>query len=414
MVSTLRHALLPCAIMALLAPRSAEAYCSGTFYSFGSCGNVSPQIFVYINAGPDFSLARTGLSLEDTELLVNTMISSFNESGVTLPRLVYGGRVFHDTIYDSGKGEEDYKELWNLNAGGRPLGVRINAVSCAADAPDHELIAGNARAVRGHGFATIDLTPFLDKVGTVCQRAGEAVSCASVPADPDPSGTKCTDPDMQIECSCTEGPPVGAHKCQDPDDDDGDPTMFLTGCLCTSLGYDAYNVGDGQANPLEPSACRTLGERGTKDFLFVVMHEMGHVLGLGHNIHDTLEECQSKDGGSLFTSGDVGVMAYNTIVAEIGKGRRLYRDDIEALRAHFGIRMKVPWREDFGIAFYETIDEEGAWGEKNLIDLPPGIGARTRPAISNAVDNSNFQVLAFSNGIGRVFHLTRTAGDFYP
>lgn len=399
--------------LGLLLPGSeARAYCTDVVkrYAFLDPETCAPdrEIFVYIN-DDEVSIARVGLDIDDIERLVRAVLAAYNESSVALPRLTYGGRVSHNTLRLPGKQHATYQNEWATAEPSKPLGITIQAVKCRKDSNEWsqvvDAIASGSQFGPKAGFGQVTFTAFWDDNEVVCQRTGKGVvEDISVPADPDPSDTACnqdgewnTEDDKPIPCTCNEGP-QGQHECQLKN-------SIWSGCLCTGRGYEAYNLGDGTAHPLEPPYIDRLGPSGTKDFAGVLIHELGHVLGMGH-----AEDAAKCAGVQVGDGNGQGVMRSTAWSFQLSRGRRMHADDLEGLRNFFYDQIQVPWKRDYLLTMFESSDHGMTWAPS--VGLPV-MGARTRPAASSAVDNSGFQVIAFSDSADRVMHVTRVDDTFH-
>lgn len=394
----------------------ADAYCTNTgsaiFATQGGC-IVQNSLHVYINDGA-LDMARTGIAVDDVERIVRAVIASYNEASVTLPRLIYGGRVSHDTTFSAPFDFEAYKTSWDDLTGGRPLGVTIGAMPCpSTSAANYIGSTADAQSFRSPDesirFGIIRVTPYQDDMGNVCPRSenGRKDSCVSIPADPDLLVTPCMD-GATVPCGCIAGPP-GEHECAANDADE----LVWSGCLCAWRGYEVYNVGDGAGKGNEPLSCDSAGPSGAHDLMGVIMHELGHILGLDH-----AEKDNSTSGltcnGILFPGGNTqGIMRSASWVSLLSKARRPHADDLAGFEAFYYGLLDAPWRRDFDLVYYESTDQGVTWGAPNAVVLPT-TGIRTRPAVSSASDSSGVQVIAFTNRVGDVYHLVRDADGFQP
>lgn len=97
-------------------------------------------IYIYINA-PDSEgdppcpqdVRRSGFSIIDFENVVQSIIASINDSSAVAPRLVYNGRVCHETNYSCGDANlSDYADDFE-SITGRPPGVTIQVRECGTN-----------------------------------------------------------------------------------------------------------------------------------------------------------------------------------------------------------------------------------------------------------------------------------------
>lgn len=224
-------------------------------------------VYVYLNAGGGcaYPIERTGLSADDAERLILEGIASINEAAVTAPRIEYGGRVCHDTyVLLSNDPDEQvaldaaYAETWNGETGGLPLGITVMGVPCSKFDEGNDP-GGQAAARLRPGFAGVVFKAFQDDDGQMCPRstfykvAGvDGKECGT--DAPGVAGSDCDVNSDDVECDCIDGDGgldyQGRHTCQI--DDLVNMTGQYTACECLDRGYDAFNLGDGSANPNEP------------------------------------------------------------------------------------------------------------------------------------------------------------------
>lgn len=156
--------------------------------------------------------------------------------------------------------------------------------------------------------------------------------------------------------------------------------------------------------------CDALGPAGTKDFLGVLMHELGHTVGLNHAQISTAEDC----GGLFFLGSTWGVMRSENWISQLSRARRLYTDDLSGLAAYFDW-LGVPWKRGFQLAFFESSDAGVTWGPKQAVTLSMP-GARTRPSVTSSTDEgevmTSFQAVAYTDVDDAVQYFTRVAGGF--
>jgi hypothetical protein len=276
------------------------------------------SIHVYLNAGADedapacpYDIRRTGLLIEDAESILRAVIVSVNDSSSTKPRLVYGGRVCHDTLVRNFINDapaelvamNDYHATWTAAQPNDPPGIVVQASPCAANAGAGELFDAIAWAVsfdRGPldsvapvdvalralpGAGNIVFKAFQDDDGQLCPRipfppmmssanqsasVGNAKPECIADAMGNPTGLSCPTLGAQQACTCKDLESIdesynGYYVCFDPDAMDPNNDLQWSACKCRNRGYEARNIGDGTSNPNEPPRCDALGARDTKD-----------------------------------------------------------------------------------------------------------------------------------------------------
>lgn len=379
-----------------------EAYCiTGGPFLDASAQTADAVVHVYLNAGPGCvrPIERTGLSADDAERLVEAALASFNEASVTTPRLVYGGRVCHETLMRvlPGQEQEDaeaaYKQAWAEAEPNKPLGITIQATVCEAMAGTGESIGGVAAMRSRDGFGEIVFKPLVDDTGSLCPRTDFYQSTGTHEQEcgtdePGVPGSPCEEDD-EIACTCLDGddgnPYSGKHECNED--------LQFGPCLCRNRGYESYNLGDGQAHPVEPDRCDSLRATFTKDFMGVLVHELGHALGLGHT------EQSGTPMPCLLASPDAGmtdgVMSSQAWVQQTGKARQLHLDDLLGLDATYQQLVETGWQREWQLVRYVSDDADGTWDGPFAVELPT-TGAAVRPALSSATQSDTDGVLAYA------------------
>lgn len=421
-------------------PKPANATClnpRNLYFSIDPQAEAPAEIIhVYINA-PDEGDAgawcprdvrRSGLSVTDVENLTRTTIAAMNDAAATTPRLVYGGRVCHDTFFrcrtDDGDNSsiEEYIAAWNVHEPNLPLGVVIEGAGCGYSGG----YAGIKYCDRGDWGATaaetVSLKSLFESEGVLCPRSStltEVNDNCHIDADPDPTGAPCTPQDMPPQCTCLDYDEPGEdypgqYLCED---------SVWSACKCSNRNYEVFGIGDGLANPAEPQRCDSLGPRDTKELGGVFMHELGHTLGLGH---PEQEGDQCLGIGSPVLPGDdqyQGVMASTYWPRLTTKGRQYHFDDLRGLDWLFtrgpngddqpyagGPSLNTAW----DIEYFESSDQGATWDGPFEVPWPQAPGTTMPVSVTSAVDDSGFLALAYGTDSDdfQVGVLTRDADGF--
>lgn len=149
-----------------------------------------------------------------------------------------------------------------------------------------------------------------------------------------------------------------------------------------------------------------------RDPVTVLLHEFGHALGLLHS-NFTTAECAAHNGQE---DGDdlPNPAVMWPIVPVFGEGRRLLRDDIEALEAFWGT-------SDPSSLWYwydpEPFADPFAYPEASECGLTPAHGTSGVPvSISSAIDGfeSDVSLMALTDANGRVRVLEGSSSGFPP
>ena len=426
-------------LLAWIVPRPAAATCLNPreIYYHLDEELVRPVevIYVYINAPDDEDdpacpedVRRSGLSITDVEIIVKSAVASINDSSAVAPRLVYNGRVCHETNFsclddDLASYSEDFEAMT-----GRPPGVTIQVRPCGTNVGGIAGVKNCERSAHGErGAELISISPFRGDSGTLCPR-GDSFSednpDCSIDSPNDPTGMACGDPDAEMSCTCTDLVQVnqqylGKHFCQM-----GANGLEWSSCMCRKRGYEAYNRGDGQAHPDEPDRCDALGPRDTKELQGVITHELGHILGLGHT-QKSGDQCPGPASPPPM-SGDAyqGVMRSTAWPSQTCNGHLYHVDDLRGLDWLYSVDapdQDGPYAGDpafnrtWRVQYFESEDEGQTWGASVEFELPGGVTSQTmqRVSVSSATDGTGFQAVAFTTGAGELLVATRDDDGFH-
>ena len=187
-------------------------------------------------------------------------------------------------------------------------------------------------------------------------------------------------------------------------DQGGDPQVYPcpdTDIACTSNPVFGKDLTSKERVIFRPSKslCPEFGHAWSLDFegtdaATVLLHEMGHALGLGHSGELSCPGLTDDVGGAAVMSRPPS--------ASRAFGRDWRRDDIEGLRQIYGADM------DHALYTWEDLDFPGNPAESARV--PVCADARTPPAVTTAVADAagpSAQLLAYTNGADQVAHLAR-------